>query len=84
MKIALISAFALLVNIPMGMWRYHLRKFSAKWFIAIHAPVPLVILLRVLLNVSISFIAIFIAFSILGQIAGGKLETARKNTPAAG
>jgi len=36
----------ILINLPFGYFRGGLRKLSFLWFVAIHAPVPLVILVR--------------------------------------
>mgnify|MGYP003399023829 CR=1 FL=1 len=43
---ALAIAATFLVNLPFGWWRAGLRKLSPAWFVAIHAPVPIVIGLR--------------------------------------
>ncbi|MDR0453383.1 MAG: hypothetical protein LBH05_01075 [Deferribacteraceae bacterium] len=55
----------------MGIWRARQKRFSAKWFIAIHAPVPLVILLRLLMGVSYYSIPLLILGSVSGQMVGG-------------
>jgi hypothetical protein len=72
MKILALSAFCFFVNLPLGFWRKRTRKFSAAWFIAIHAAVPLIIAVRLLSGVSNFFIPLFIALAVLGQLAGGK------------
>ena len=35
-----------LVNVPFGYVRYGFKKYSVKWFAAIHIPIPFVILFR--------------------------------------
>ena len=35
-----------LVNLPFGYWRASLKKLSFKWFLAIHLPIPFVVILR--------------------------------------
>ena len=35
-----------IINLPFGYFRGGLRKLSFWWFVAIHAPVPLVIIVR--------------------------------------
>jgi hypothetical protein len=72
MKILALSAFCFFVNLPLGFWRKRTRKFSAAWFIAVHAAVPLIIAVRLLSGVSNFFIPLFIALAVLGQLAGGK------------
>jgi hypothetical protein len=42
----LLMAFAFVVNLPFGYWREGTTKFSPAWFVAVHAAVPLIILLR--------------------------------------
>jgi len=45
---ALLSVIGLtfLLNLPFGWWRERRRRFSPGWFLAIHAPVPFIILIR--------------------------------------
>ena len=35
------------LNLPFGYWRANTRKFSLQWVLAIHVPVPLLVLLRI-------------------------------------
>lgn len=70
--------FCFVINIPFGMWRSRVRKFSIMWFIAIHASVPLVITLRLLLKVNWVYIPAFILVSVLGQFVGGKMKLKNK------
>ena len=42
----LISILVCLLNIPFGYWRANVERFSLNWFLAIHLPVPLVVILR--------------------------------------
>ena len=46
MKLVFISAVVLLLNLPFGYWRVGAMRFSLRWFLAIHVPVPFVIGLR--------------------------------------
>ena len=46
MKLVAVWLFVFLLNIPFGYWRESVKKFSWKWVVAIHAPVPLVIMAR--------------------------------------
>ena len=47
MRLAILSAFVLLINLPFGYWRGRVRRFSLQWFLSVHLPVPLVIAVRV-------------------------------------
>jgi len=40
-----------LLNLPFGFWRADVRRYSPPWFVAVHAPVPLVIGFRLILRV---------------------------------
>jgi hypothetical protein len=37
---------AIAANLPCGAWREHTRKFSPEWFLAVHATIPFVAMLR--------------------------------------
>ena len=66
----------LAVNVPFGFWREGLPKFSFAWFTAVHAPVPLVVSMRILLGIDWS-LAIFPALTgayFIGQYLGGHLR----------
>jgi len=63
---------ALLANIPLGAFRAYEPKFSLKWLFWIHASIPLIIYLRVSLDVSSWLIPVIIFIAILGQIWGGR------------
>ena len=65
--------FALVVNIPFGYWRTQTRKFSFKWMLYVHLPVPLIIYLRYLGGISYYYIPLMLVAAITGQYAGGKI-----------
>ena len=76
--IGLIGTF--LVNIPFGFWRAHAREMNSKleWVLAVHLPVPLVVLMRYLAGLSwnskgVPLILVFVLTYFLGQRTGGKL-----------
>ena len=43
------------LNLPFGFWRAGVRKFSLPWFLAVHAPIPLVVGLRLGFGLGWSF-----------------------------
>ncbi|KAK3267444.1 hypothetical protein CYMTET_23996 [Cymbomonas tetramitiformis] len=45
-RLAAVAATSLVTNVPLGAWREHVVKFSPEWFVAIHASIPLVVLMR--------------------------------------
>jgi len=71
LKILLVSLLCFLVNIPLGIWREHTRKFSWQWFVAIHASIPFIIALRIGLQLHPIAIPVNIAAAVLGQLVGG-------------
>lgn len=76
--LALALALICAVNLPFGFWRAGLRKRSLPWLVAIHAPVPLVWLIRGLLGLEWQLVKLplFIAAYFLGQWLGGRLRRA--------
>lgn len=45
-KLLAMGAVAVAANVPCGMWREHTSKFSPEWFLAVHATIPFVAMLR--------------------------------------
>lgn len=82
-RVALVAVLVLVVNLPFGYWRAGLRKLSPAWFVAVHAPVPLVFALRSLAGLGFrwSLLPIWIAAYFGGQSLGAWL--ARRRTGAA-
>ena len=73
-----------LLNIPFGYFRGKTRKFSVRWFLSIHIPIPLLIYTRHLFHVERTWqtLPIFVAFFFLGQFSGKmiyKYALARRN-----
>ena len=77
--LALAAAAIFLINLPFGFWRAGLRKFSAAWFVAIHAPIPLAIALRWGLGLPFrwSTLPLFVAVYFGGQVLGARLRARR-------
>lgn len=73
-KILLVLAFAFVVNLPFGWWRQGLRKFSIPWWLAIHLPIPLVIVLRISLKIPYATVPLVIASAVGGQLVGGRFR----------
>ena len=75
---ALLTAAAgtVFVNIPFGWFREGTRKFSASWFVAVHAAVPLVILIRLASGVSLGWrtLPFLVLAYFLGQTFGARLR----------
>jgi hypothetical protein len=79
-ELKLLMTAALLVfafNIPFGYWRARLPKFSLKWLLAVHVPVPFVIGCRILLGLGWHFVTfpVLIGAFFAGQFAGSRLRS---------
>lgn len=81
MNILSVASLVLILNLPFGYWRENEQKFSTRWFLSVHAPVPFVIALRLLSGLGWQFITfpILIGAFFGGQFAGGRLHRMRKN-----
>ncbi len=79
MKLAAISTIVLLLNLPFGYWRAGARKFSLRWFLAVHVPVPLVIAIRLVSGIGWHIVTfpLIIGAYVAGQFLGGLLGRAR-------
>ncbi|MDR1130403.1 MAG: hypothetical protein LBK96_05435 [Prevotellaceae bacterium] len=73
MNILTVSAVALSVNIFLGIWRIKYRKFTFKWWLLIHASIPLIIPLRIWLHTPAVWIPLFIGLAVAGQFIGNKI-----------
>jgi len=55
MNLMIITLAVLLFNLPFGYWRGSVRKFSSQWFLAVHIPVPFIIVLRIYGGIGFAF-----------------------------
>lgn len=76
-KILVIGALGMAANIPLGMWREHTKKFSPSWFVAIHAAIPFIGMLRKVVLMPKTAMAFTIGASVLGQVIGSRAERYR-------
>ena len=74
MKILLVALLVFIINIPFGSLRARHRKFSLMWWLYIHIPVPIVILLRIYSDIGFQLYTypILIAAFFGGQLVGRK------------
>lgn len=65
-----------LINIPFGYWRENVRKFSWQWIVAIHAPVPAVIAMRIYsgLGFQLWSVPFMVAAYFGGQFLGSRIS----------
>nr|GMD74586.1 uncharacterized protein LOC109177331 [Ipomoea batatas] len=81
-KMLAIGALGMAANIPLGVWREHTKKFSPSWFVAVHAAVPFIAMLRKSVVMPKTAMALTIAASILGQVIGSRAERLRLKAKA--
>ncbi len=74
------ASAVLFLNLPFGFWRAGVQKFTLPWFLAVHAPVPLVIAIRILMGLGwqLATFPILVCAFFAGQFLGGKLRTWRQ------
>ena len=60
-------------NLPFGAWRSTVPRFSWRWFLAIHLPIPFIFLLRTALGLSAWYIPVSLACALAGQLLGSWL-----------
>ena len=64
---------AVVANVPCGMWRKHTKRFSPQWFVAVHATIPFVAMLRKAVLMPPWAILLTVGGAVGGQHVGEKL-----------
>jgi len=72
--IAALFALTVLINLPFGYFRKKTRRFSLKWFLCVHIPIPFIFLARVLSHLDFRYIPLLVAAAVIGQIWGARME----------
>lgn len=69
-----VAVLILFLNLPFGFWRAGVRRFSPRWFVAVHAPTPLAVALRSLVGVGwrMRLMPLFVGAFFAGQFLGGR------------
>jgi hypothetical protein len=80
MMLSVLFVMICLVNIPFGCWRVNVKRFSFPWFLAVHLPIPFVMIVRMLCGVSwqMKTFPILAGAYFAGQYLGGSFSTYRK------
>jgi uncharacterized membrane protein YphA (DoxX/SURF4 family) len=78
--LSILALSVALVNVPFGYWRAGTRKFTPQWFVAVHAPVPLVVVLRLAAGIALRLgtATVLVGAFFGGQVVGGKLHAWRR------
>jgi hypothetical protein len=80
--ILFLSAGIAIINLPFGFWRANTKKYSLRWFSAIHIPILIAIALRLLcgFRFGLSLVAALSAAFFIGQFWGSKISGWRKES----
>ncbi len=70
-------ALTLIISIPCGYARQYTAKYSLMWWVLIHLPIPIIVLLRIKAGLNWHFIPLTLGSSVAGQIVGGALNRRR-------
>jgi hypothetical protein len=75
MELLLIALIIFVINLPFGALRSRHKKFSLMWWVYIHIPVPIVILIRIYSDIGFALYTypILIGAFFLGQLMGRKV-----------
>jgi hypothetical protein len=80
-QLAILLLVIFLINLPFGYWRANEHKFSRGWFLAIHLPVLLVIVVRLILGITwqwpilLSSLTSFATGQVVGSLVRQYLKT---------
>jgi len=72
--VATIFIITFVLNLFFGYFRAREKKYSLKWFLFIHLPIPVVIVARLYVNLDYRVIPVFLLAAVAGQMIGGKVE----------
>jgi hypothetical protein len=70
LSIPILAFIAVALNVPFGAYRATTTRLSARWFLALHLPIPFILLLRVASGHSYRVIPLLVAASVAGQLLG--------------
>lgn len=63
-----------LFNLPFGYARAKTKRYSFRWFLYIHIPIPLIFVARTFSHIEMKYIPVFALAALIGQVLGGRLE----------
>lgn len=68
-----------LINLPFGYWREGVKKFSPAWFVAVHAAVPVIVVMRMVLDIEWRLVSLpfMVAAYFGGQTIGARMRRRR-------
>ena len=76
LRLAEVAVAVLVINLPFGYWRAGVGRLTLPWFLAVHAPVPLVVGLRLVSGLGWHLFSVPVLASafLIGQVLGGKIR----------
>ncbi|MEW6183238.1 MAG: hypothetical protein AB1500_08685 [Bacillota bacterium] len=76
MHLDVVAAAVFFINIPFGYWRANVPRRSTCWFLAIHLPIPAIVMLRVHSGIGFVWFSypILLGTYFFGQLFGGRLK----------
>lgn len=71
-----VAAAVFALNLPFGYWRAAVRRLTWPWFVAVHAPVPLVVGLRLWAGIGwhLTTVPVLVGAFFTGQLVGGRMR----------
>lgn len=78
LTLPILALFALALNVPFGAWRATTGRLSLRWFLAVHLPIPFVLLLRLASEHTYRVLPLLVAASLAGQLLGSWVFTHRR------
>jgi len=80
-KLLTLTALVYLFNIPFGYWRTNVKKFSLQWVLAVHLPVPPIILARIFSHIGFHWTTYvyLVGGFFLGQFTGNQIYKWKQN-----
>ncbi|MDZ7740400.1 MAG: hypothetical protein U5Q03_01210 [Bacteroidota bacterium] len=75
-KLGILFLVVFLLNLPFGYWRDHVKRFGWQWYLAIHLPVPLIVMIRLLSHIGWHWTTFmfFVTAFFLGQWIGSRIH----------
>lgn len=67
-------ALAFVISIPCGYMRESFPRFSFMWFLLIHLPIPVVVVMRMAAGFSWHVFPLTLGAAVAGQIVGGMIR----------
>ncbi len=79
-NLGIVTLITFFFNMPWGYWRASVKKFSWKWFLAVHLPIPVIVFLRFYFKLGFQLYTypFLVGAFFLGQFVGARYYKKRK------